>query len=52
MTAHYQKIVTALRETIGIMARVDQAIEHYGGWPDAFEVAAKPAGKRPEVAPI
>ncbi len=49
--AHYQKIVTALRETIDIMARIDQAIEHHGGWPDAFEVAAKPAGEASRSCP-
>jgi predicted helicase len=38
--AHYQKIVTALHETIRLMAAVDAAIEQHGGWPGAF--AAKP----------
>jgi predicted helicase len=30
---HYQKIVTALAETIRLMAAVDEIIEDYGGWP-------------------
>ncbi len=34
--AHYQKIVTALSETIRLMAEIDAVIEKAGGWPDAF----------------
>jgi predicted helicase len=30
---HYQKIITALAETIRLMAAVDEAIEEQGGWP-------------------
>jgi hypothetical protein len=30
---HYQKIITALAETIRLMAEIDQAIEEHGGWP-------------------
>ena len=26
----------ALSETIRVMAEIDEAIEQYGGWPDAF----------------
>ena len=37
---HYQKIVIALSETIRLMAEIDQVIETYGGWPDAFASAA------------
>ena len=33
---HYQKIVVAIRETIRIMDEIDDVIEKYGGWPDAF----------------
>jgi predicted helicase len=33
---HYQKIVSALAETIRIMAEIDKVIEEHGGWPDAF----------------
>ncbi len=33
---HYAKIVTALHETIRLMEEIDQVIEEYGGWPDAF----------------
>ena len=35
--AHYQKIVVALKETILIMAEVDEVIEVHGGWPNAFQ---------------
>ena len=48
--AHYQKIVVALNETIRIMAEIDQAIEVYGGWPDAFETASEPAGEHPAAS--
>ena len=34
---HYQKIVVAIKETIRIMAEVDEVIEEHGGWPDAFQ---------------
>ena len=30
---HYQKIVVALSETIGLMAKIDAVIEENGGWP-------------------
>jgi predicted helicase len=30
---HYQKVVVALKETIRLMAEVDEAIESHGGWP-------------------
>ena len=33
---HYQKIVVALSETIRITAEIDEVIDAYGGWPDAF----------------
>lgn len=39
-TAHYQKIVVALSETICIMADIDGVIEAHGGWPDAFQTTA------------
>ncbi len=45
--AHYQKIVAALKETIRIMAEIDQTIEAHGGWPDAFQGASEPADERP-----
>ena len=36
---HYQKIVmSAISETIRIMAEIDKVIEAHGGWPDAFIV--------------
>ena len=34
--AHYQKIVVALAETIRLMGEIDEVIERYGGWPNAF----------------
>lgn len=34
--AHYQRIVVALRETIRLMAEIDQVIDAHGGWPGAF----------------
>jgi predicted helicase len=34
--AHYQKIVAALAETIRLMGEIDEVIERYGGWPNAF----------------
>jgi hypothetical protein len=34
-TYHYQKIVVALRETIRVMAEIDQVIDAHGGWPIA-----------------
>jgi predicted helicase len=30
---HYQRVVVALRETIRLMAEVDEVIEAHGGWP-------------------
>ena len=39
--AHYQKIVVALSETIRIMSEIDELIEAYGGWPDAFHTASE-----------
>jgi predicted helicase len=30
---HYQKIVVALKETIRLMAEIDELIEAHGGWP-------------------
>ena len=33
---HYQKILVTISETIRIMAKIDETIEEYGGWPDAF----------------
>ena len=34
--AHYQKIILVVKETIRIMAEIDEVIEAHGGWPDAF----------------
>jgi len=31
--AHYQRIVVALKETIRLMAEIDEVIEAHGGWP-------------------
>lgn len=33
---HYQRIVVALAETIWLMTEIDEVIEQYGGWPEAF----------------
>jgi predicted helicase len=33
---HYQRIVSAISETIQLMAEVDEVIEAHGGWPGAF----------------
>ena len=30
---HYQRVVTALGETIGLMRHIDMAVEEHGGWP-------------------
>src|SRR5262249_46844475 len=35
--AHYQKIIVALNETIRLMKEIDDVIEKYGGWPEAFD---------------
>jgi len=34
--AHYQKIIVALSETIGLMKEIDEVIDRHGGWPGAF----------------
>ena len=44
--AHYQKIVVALNETIRSMAEIDDVIEAYGGWPDAFHTGSEADGAR------
>ncbi len=31
--AHHQRIVIALKETIRLMAEIDEVIEGHGGWP-------------------
>jgi len=36
---HYQKIVTALGETIHLMEEIDEVIEKHGGWPCAFQTS-------------
>jgi hypothetical protein len=51
---HYQKIIVALSETIGLMAEIDKVIVEHGGWPGAFTVpasAAIPAPETPQVVP-
>jgi len=40
--AHYQKIVVALKETIGLMTEIDEVIEAHGGWPGAFTTGEQP----------
>jgi hypothetical protein len=29
---HYQRVVGALKETVGLMGMIDSAIDEYGGW--------------------
>ena len=36
---HYQRILIAIGETIRVMAEIDETIDTYGGWPDAFIIA-------------
>jgi hypothetical protein len=31
--SHYQQVVMALQETIGLVGEIDEAIESAGGWP-------------------
>jgi hypothetical protein len=38
---HYQKIIVVLTEIIRMMERIDEVIEARGGWPSAFQAAAK-----------
>jgi len=33
--AHYQRVVVALKETMRLMAEIDDVIEAHGGWPMA-----------------
>ena len=33
---HFQKVVAAISETIRITGEIDEVIENYGGWPNAF----------------
>ncbi|MCA8938511.1 MAG: DNA methyltransferase, partial [Planctomycetes bacterium] len=35
--AHYRSTIAALRETVDLMAALDDAIDAEGGWPKAFE---------------
>ena len=43
--AHYQKIVVAVSETIVTMTAIDGFIDHFGGWPGAFQAATETAGE-------
>ena len=36
----YRRITVSLRETIRLMAEIDQVIDRHGGWPDAFVSAS------------
>lgn len=49
--AHYHKIVISLKETIRLMAEIDQVIEQHGGWPGAFATTKPPAGTPDQPAP-
>ncbi len=33
---HYRRITVALKETIRLMAEVDEVVDAHGGWPEAF----------------
>lgn len=33
---HYRRMITAMDQTIDLMAKIDTLIEAHGGWPDAF----------------
>lgn len=48
---HYQRIVVALKETIRLMAEIDQTIEAHGGWPDAFVTEPVDVKAQPEKTP-
>ena len=37
----HKRLSFALSETIRIMQEIDEVIESHGGWPGAFDVAAK-----------
>jgi Type ISP C-terminal specificity domain/Eco57I restriction-modification methylase len=34
---HYRRIVTAISETVDLMAEIDRVIDDHGGWPGAFK---------------
>ena len=34
---HYRQILSALAGTERLMNEIDELIEHYGGWPEAFQ---------------
>ena len=38
---HYRKMVTSIKETLDIMQEIDDVIEAYGGWPNAFEMGVE-----------
>lgn len=44
---HYQKIITAITETIRIMTEIDAVIEAHGGWPAAFLTTGTPGTTAP-----
>ena len=46
----YQRIVAALSGTITGMAAIDGVIDHFGGWPGAFQAGTEPAGRPPGLA--
>jgi len=37
---HYERILSAIEQTLLDMAEVDQIIERHGGWPGAFATKA------------
>jgi hypothetical protein len=46
--AHYQRVVVALKETIRLMAEIDEVIEAHGGWPLVGSQDAPPAAPEQE----
>ncbi|MYG81177.1 MAG: hypothetical protein F4187_05140 [Gemmatimonadetes bacterium] len=50
--AHYQKIMVAVAKTISIMAAIDSVIDHFGGWPGAFQGERESAEKAADLAKV
>ncbi|MEA3547104.1 MAG: type ISP restriction/modification enzyme, partial [Thermodesulfobacteriota bacterium] len=38
---HYQKIITAISETLRLQGEIDKVIDKHGGWPNAFVTSAQ-----------
>ena len=37
--SHFKKVIYAISKTINVMREIDEVIDFYGGWPDAFTTA-------------